>query len=68
LVEKYPNVLIRKVDIVDWDSAAATQASQEFGLQGIPYLRVYGSNGDLLREISGADMTAIEDAIRMAAR
>lgn len=55
---------MRKVDIVGWDSAAAKQAHQEFGLEAIPYVRVYGSTGSLLGEVSGADIAAIEAAVR----
>ena len=64
MVEKYPNVLLRKVNIVDWNSPAATQAHQEFGLQGIPHVRVYDRKGDLLADIPGVNPRGIEDAIR----
>ena len=64
MVAKYPNVLLRQVDIVDWDSAAARQATAEFRLAGIPYVRVYGKTGTLLGEVSGVDPVAIEAAIR----
>ena len=64
MVAKYPNLLLRKVDIVDWESAAGRQAGKEFGMRGIPYVRVYGKSGALLGEVSGANATAIEAAIQ----
>ena len=61
-------MLLRKVNIVDWNSRAAVQAAKEFGLKGIPYVRVYGPEGQLLGAVSGADIEAIEEAVRKEAR
>lgn len=61
-------MLLRKVDIVDWESAAAAQAHKEFGLDAIPYVRIYGTTGSLLGEVSGADIERIEAAVRREVR
>jgi hypothetical protein len=66
LVEKYENVVIRRVDIVGPDSPAAKQAQTEFGMESIPYTRVYGPSGAFVAEIRGADVEAIEAAVRDA--
>ncbi len=63
LLEKYPDVLLRKVNIASWESEAAAQAAREFGLKAIPHVRVYGVKGDLLGAVTGADIKAIEEAI-----
>lgn len=64
MVEKYPKVLLRKVNIVDWESPAAAQAHKEFGLEGLPHVRVYGATGSLLADFMGADIDGIEAAVR----
>jgi hypothetical protein len=45
LVARYPKVLLRKVDIVSWESDAWKQASSEFKSRGIPLLAVFDGKG-----------------------
>jgi hypothetical protein len=66
LVDENEKVLLRKVDIVDWDSDAAKQAHQEFKLDAIPYLRVYNGAGKLVSEISGGDIDEVKIVVRAA--
>jgi hypothetical protein len=66
LVESEEKVILRKVNIVDWDSEAAKQAVTEFKLDGIPYLRIYDGNGKFLAEVSGADIDQIKAAVQKA--
>lgn len=54
------------MNIVDWDSDASKQASQEFKLEGIPYLRVYDGQGRFIAEVSGADIDQVKAAVRSA--
>ena len=68
LVGKYSNVLLRKVDLVDWDSAAADQAGRDFGLDGIPYVRVYGTRGNLLGVITDGQIGSVERAVQKEAK
>lgn len=68
MVGKYKNVLLRKVDIESWDSDAWKQAKVEFGPRGIPYLRVYGTRGDLLGEIKSGRIEDVEAAVAKEAR
>ena len=68
MVGRYSNVLLRKVDLVDSQSEAATQARTEFELQGIPYLRVYGAQGRFLGEVKGGDIQAVEALVRKQAK
>ncbi|MBI2901347.1 MAG: hypothetical protein HYY17_14275 [Planctomycetes bacterium] len=53
---------------MSWESAAWKQADAEFHPQGIPYIRVYGTKGDLLGEIADGDLSKIEAAVRKEAR
>jgi hypothetical protein len=66
LVEDHANVILRKVNIVNWESEAAQQAAQEFNLQGIPYVRVYDGRGKFVDEVSGGDIGKIKNAVRTA--
>ncbi len=58
---------MRTVDIVSWKSEAWTQASKEFGIRGIPYVRVYGKDGALVYEMKGGGLDEIRAAIGRAA-
>lgn len=59
----HSNVLLRKVDIVNWESEAASQAAKEFELDAIPAVRVYGTKGNLLGTVVGNDVEAIQKII-----
>lgn len=68
MVERYSNVLLRKVNLLSWESSAAEQAVREFDVDGIPYLRVYGTRGNLLGEVRGADMDAVAELVAKEGR
>ena len=36
-----PDVAVRRINVGKWDNAAARQATREFGLEALPYVRVY---------------------------
>src|SRR5262245_30196897 len=46
LASQRSDVAVRKVDIVDWDSAVVKQ----FGVTALPHMQVYDPNGTLLGE------------------
>ena len=70
LPQKYNNrVAIRKINIVSWKSDAFKQAKDEFGVKAIPYLRIYGTDGEFLGEetFKGKqieDLTYVEELIQ----
>jgi thioredoxin 1 len=64
LVKRYRNVALRKVDIVDWESDAAKQASRDFRLSGLPYVRVYGANGEVLGSVVGNHVEQVEELLK----
>ncbi len=64
LVLKYENVALRKVDLADWESAAARQASSEFQLPGLPFTRVFDDRGNLFGQVQGNFIGQIESIIR----
>lgn len=63
LVKRYGNVALRKVDIVDWESEAAKQATREFRLSGLPYVRVYAPDGRVLGSVVGNHVEQVEALI-----
>lgn len=63
-VQSRPNVVMRLVDLTVRDSAAAAQAVQEFKIQGIPYIRVYGPSGQFLGEVTGPNMDQVVALVR----
>jgi len=61
------DVAVRKIDIVTWQSEAARQATREFKLKGIPYVRVYGPRGQFLGAVPGNDIEKIRALLPRAA-
>lgn len=59
LVQQRSDVALRTIDLKSWDSAAAKQATEEFRLPGLPYVRVYGPDGKFLGEVVGNDIEKI---------
>ncbi len=53
LVDEFDNVVVKRIDIVSWESDAFRQINEAYGVKGIPYLRVYGTAGELLGEAYG---------------
>jgi len=58
------DVALRKVDIVDWDSAAAKQHLNN--VQGLPYVVVFGPGGKQVAAISGLHLDELDAAIEKA--
>lgn len=58
-VSKTKGVAWVRIDIVAWQSDAFRQANREYGIQGIPYVRVYGKNGDFLGDVKSGDIADI---------
>lgn len=64
-VESTDGVVLRKIDIVDWDSAAAEQMNRDFDdVDSIPYTRVYDRSGNFLGAVGGADTEGVQALVR----
>lgn len=68
LVLEYDNVALRKVDLVDYESEAARQATRDFGLPGLPFTRVFDERGKLLGQVHGNRIDDIAAIVRPHAR
>lgn len=63
LVKESNNVALRVIDISNWESPVAKQATREFKLAGLPYVRVYGQNGRFVGEVQGNYIEKIQALI-----
>lgn len=68
LLLEYEDVALRKVDLVDYETKAAQQATREFRLPGLPFTRVFSDRGKLLGQIHGNRIEEIEAFVRRHAR
>ena len=60
LVQERPNIALRTIDLKQWDSAAGKQATKDFKVPGLPYVRVYGPDGKFVGEVVGNDIEQIK--------
>jgi len=65
LVARNEKVLLRKVDIVSWNTDAWTQAESEFKARGIPLIAIFDGKGVYHGTVPG-DPQAIEQAVAKA--
>jgi copper chaperone CopZ len=53
LLNSSPNMALRRVNVGKWDNAAAKQATAEFRLEALPYVRVYDASGKFVDDVTG---------------
>lgn len=53
MAQENKQVAVRIIDIPHWQSPVAKQATREFKLPGLPYVRVYGPTGNFLGAVQG---------------
>ena len=63
LVVERTNVALRTIDLKQWDSAAGKQATKEFQVPGLPYVRVYGPDGKFIGDVVGNDIAKIRKLV-----
>lgn len=63
LVKERHDVALRIIDISNWDSQVARQATREFKLAGLPYVRIYGQDGRFVGEVQGNYIEKIQALI-----
>lgn len=62
------NIAVRRVNVGKWDNAAAKQATRDFRLASLPYLRVYDGSGKLAAEVKNGMWDEVLEAVEKAAR
>ena len=63
-----PGLALRRVDIGKWDNEAARQATREFRLSELPYVRIYDRSGKFVTEVHGAMWDEVLAAIAKASK
>ena len=63
LVVDRTDVALRTVDLKQWDSPAGKQATNEFKVPGLPYVRVYGPDGKFVGDVVGNDIEKIKQLV-----
>jgi copper chaperone CopZ len=53
LLKENPNMAVRRVNVGKWDNVAAKQATKEFRLEALPYVRVYDARGKFVDDVTG---------------
>jgi copper chaperone CopZ len=53
LLNEDPKMALRRVNVGKWDNAAAKQATAEFRLEALPYVRVYDARGKFVDDVTG---------------
>jgi thiol-disulfide isomerase/thioredoxin len=66
ILEASPDVALRKLNVVDWDSEVA--ARYLGGVPELPYVLVYSKSGKRVDAISGLDLARLRRAIESARR
>jgi thiol-disulfide isomerase/thioredoxin len=66
LVKANPDVAVRRVNVGKWDNDAARQATREFRLEALPYVRVYDAKGKFVGAVTGGSWDEILKTIEKA--
>jgi len=64
LVQERSDVALRTIDLKQWDSPAGRQATREFRIPALPYVRVYGPDGKFVGEVVGNDIEQIKQLVK----
>jgi thioredoxin 1 len=64
LVQQNRDVALRTIDLENWESAAARQATKDFKIPALPYVRIYGPDGRFVGEVVGNDIAKIERLLK----
>jgi thiol-disulfide isomerase/thioredoxin len=59
IAKEDPQVVLRKMDIVQW----GTPVTQQFGINAIPHVQVYGKTGKLIGEFAGGNVQELRALI-----
>ena len=65
-VKANPDVAVRRVNVGKWDNDAAKQATREFRLEALPYVRVYDAKGKFVGAVTGGSWDQILKTIEKA--
>lgn len=64
LLLDYPNVALKKVDIIDWKSALSKQLTKEYRLSALPFILIFDDEGKLLGKVQGNYIDKVEQVVK----
>lgn len=68
LMNEHENVVVKKIDLTKRGCEAANQMVRDYNQRSIPYLRIFGVEGDLLGTVVGADIEGVRTLIEPQAK
>lgn len=68
LVLEQNTVALRTIDITKWESPVGKQMTKQFKLPALPYVRIYGPQGEFLGEVVGNDFEKVKQIVNGAKR
>ena len=68
LVAGNPRLAVRRVNVGKWDNAAAKQATTEFRVAALPYVRVYDAKGKFVGAETGGPWDRVVSLVEKALR
>ena len=64
LVLEFPNLALRKVDMVSWESDLAKQLTKEYRLPALPFTLVFDEKGKLIGRIEGNEIEQVKSVLK----
>jgi thiol-disulfide isomerase/thioredoxin len=68
LVHANDGVALRTIDVSSWESEIAKQATRDFRMNALPYVRVYGRDGRFVGAVYGNDIDRVRALVEKATR
>jgi len=66
MVHENARVALRTVELTDWKSPAGIQATRQFRVPALPYVRVYDANQKYVGDVVGTDIDKIRKLVDAA--
>jgi thioredoxin 1 len=64
LLLTYPNLALRKVDVVEWDSEVSKQLTKDYRMPALPFVLIFNDRGKLLGKVTGNHIEKVEEIIK----
>ena len=68
LVREHENVVAKRIDLTKRGCEAGQQMVRDYNQRSIPYLRIFGTEGEFLGAVVGPDIDAIRSLIEPQAK
>jgi len=62
-IKENPDVSLRKVDIVNWQSALSKQLTKDYKMPALPFILVFDDKGKLLGKVEGNHIEKVEKIV-----